>query len=99
VIILINQITVDRLKKLGNINLIDIRSIEKYNSNHISGSINIPKILLVKDYYKYLDKNKVYYIYCQRGEQSLKVCRLLTNLGYKVINVIGGYESWILNEK
>lgn len=96
-IILINQITVDRLKRLGNINLIDIRSVEKYNSNHIPGSINIPKLLLIKDYYKYLDKNKIYYIYCQYGEQSLKVCRLLTNLGYKVVNVMGGYENWILN--
>ena len=96
---MINQISVNDLKKLGNINLIDIRSIEKYNDNHIPGSINIPKILLVKDYYKYLNKNKLYYIYCQRGEQSLKVCRLLNNLGYRTINIIGGYESWILNEK
>ena len=94
-----NQISVIELKKLSNINLIDIRSIEKYNDNHIPGSINIPKILLVKEYYKYLDRNKLYYIYCQCGEQSLKVCRLLSNLGYRTINVIGGYESWILNEK
>ena len=96
---MIDQITVDRLKKLGNINLIDIRSIEKYNDNHIPGSINIPKILLVKNYYKYLDKDKLYYIYCQKGEQSTKVCRSLKNLGYRVVNVIGGYESWILSEK
>ncbi len=96
---MINQITVNDLKRLGNINLIDIRSIEKYNDNHIPGSINIPKVLLIKDYYKYLDRNKIYYIYCQRGEQSLKVCRLLNSLGYRTINVTGGYESWILNEK
>lgn len=96
---MINQITVNDLKRLGKINLIDIRNIEKYNDNHIPGSINIPKILLVKNYYKYLDRNKLYYIYCQRGEQSIKVCRLLNSLGYKTINVIGGYESWILNEK
>ncbi len=96
---MINQITVNDLKRLGKINLIDIRNIEKYNDNHIPGSINIPKILLVKNYYKYLDRNKLYYIYCQRGEQSIRVCRLLNSLGYKTINVIGGYESWILNEK
>ena len=93
------MIDVNNLKKLNlaNINLIDIRSIEKYNDNHIPNAINIPKILLVKDYIKYLDKNKLYYIYCQKGEQSLKVCRLLKSLGYHVVNVNGGYESWILN--
>lgn len=93
------MIDVNNLKNLNlnNINLIDIRSMEKYNDNHIPGAINIPKILLVKNYPKYLDKNKLYYIYCQKGEQSLKVCTLLRRLGYHVINVVGGYESWILN--
>ncbi len=96
-IFLYREINVFDLKRLNNISIIDIRSIEKYNDNHIPGSINIPKILIVKDYYKYLDKFKTYYIYCQKGIDSIKVCRLLSNLGYKVINIKGGYESWILN--
>ena len=82
---------------MPNINIIDIRSIEKYNDNHIPGAINIPKSLLIKEYRKYLDRNKVYYIYCQSGTRSINVCRLLINLGYKVCNIIGGYENWILN--
>lgn len=94
---MIKEISINDLKKLNNINLIDIRSIEKYNDNHIPGSINIPKILLLKNYFKYLDKAKIYYIYCQKGEQSIKVCRLLTSLGYTVINIKGGYEEWILS--
>lgn len=93
---MIRGITILELKRLSNINLIDIRSMEKYNDNHIPGSINIPKILIVKDYYKYLNKNDTYYIYCQKGEQSVKVCSMLSKLGYKVINVIGGYERYIL---
>ena len=95
--ICLNSISVNDLKNLKNINLIDIRSIGKYNDNHIPGAINIPKILLVKNYAKYLDRNKIYYIYCQKGEQSIKICRLLSSLGYRVINVTGGYESWILS--
>lgn len=86
------------LQRLGyNINLIDIRSVAKYNDNHIMQARNIPKEIFVKEYYKYLDKNKTYYIYCQQGTQSIGVCRLLTKLGYNVYNVLGGYESWILN--
>ena len=91
------EISVSDLNKLNNINIIDIRSIQKYNDNHIPGAINIPKILMVKNYSKYLDRYKTYYVYCQKGIESVKVCKLLTSLGYKVINIKGGYESWILN--
>ena len=94
---MIKEINVNEIKNIPNINLIDIRSIEKYNDNHIPRAINIPKILLVKNYFKYLDKNKVYYIYCQKGEQSIKLCKIFTSLGYKVYNVKGGYEAWVLN--
>ena len=91
------EISVSDLKNISGINLIDIRSVEKYNDGHIPGSINIPKVLLVKNYDNYLVKNKFYYIYCQRGEQSVKMCRLLNSLGYHTINIRGGWESWILN--
>ena len=93
-----NNISISDLKKLNNVNIIDIRSIEKYNSNHIDGSRNIEfeKILLYPE--KYLDRNNKYYIYCQTGARSLKLCRILANNGFDVVNIIGGYESWILDE-
>ena len=43
---------------------------------------------------KYLDKSKTYYIYCSFGNKSKKVCEMLTLLGYDVINVYGGYDSF-----
>lgn len=94
---MVKNINSKELKNLNNINIIDIRSIEKYNENHILNAINIPKILLVKNYPKYLDKSKTYYIYCSKGIESVKVCNLLDSLGYKVINILGGYENWVLN--
>lgn len=91
----INAIELEYLK---NPNIIDIRSIEKYNNNHIPNSINIPLEKLLSNFNKYLDKDKKYYIYCQKGVQSRKVCQILTNSGYNVINIIGGYEAWMLNK-
>ena len=38
----------------------DIRSIEKYNDNHIDNAKNIPMILLLKEPYKYLEYGKTY---------------------------------------
>lgn len=95
---MVESISVYELKKLNNINLIDIRSIEKYNSRHIPGSLNIPLEKMLTSYNKYLDKNKKYYIYCQKGIQSRKLCQILKNNGFNVINITGGYEAWVLSE-
>lgn len=92
------NITIKELLNKQNINIIDIRSIEKYNDNHIVGAKNIPMILLLKDPSKYINKNETYYIYCQKGINSIKACRELLKKGYKVFNIIGGYESWLLKK-
>ena len=94
---MLNSIDVYKLSSLlGSINLIDIRSVEKYNTSHINTSINIPANILLNNPSKYLNKNETYYLYCQRGFSSSKVCKTLSLLGYKMINVLGGYESWLL---
>ncbi|MBQ9072532.1 MAG: rhodanese-like domain-containing protein [Bacilli bacterium] len=92
------SISVTELKKLNNINLIDIRSIEKYNNKHILNARNIQMEQLLVYPNKYLNKYDKYYIYCQKGIQSRKLCQILKNSGYNVVNVSGGYEAWVLNE-
>ena len=90
---MIESISVSVLKRLRNINIIDIRSIEKYNNRHMDSSINIPLEQLLINFNKYLDKNKKYYIYCQMGVQSKKMCQILKNNGFNVVNILGGYET------
>lgn len=90
------SISINELLNKNNINIIDIRSIEKYNDNHIDGARNIPMILLLKSPEKYLQKDITYYIYCQKGINSIKACMELTRRGYKAVNIIGGYEGWLL---
>ncbi len=92
------SISISQLKRVMNSeNLIDIRDIEKFNGSHIIGAHNIPMNKLIANPNKYLDVNKTYYIYCQKGLSSVKVVNLLRKLGYEVNNVIGGYERWILD--
>lgn len=87
------------INELGNrTNVIDIRSNEKYNNNHIPGSINIPFESLLINPAKYLRKSDTYYLYCQKGIQSRKLCTILKNAGYRVINISGGYEAWLLEQ-
>jgi rhodanese-related sulfurtransferase len=86
-------------KQLNDIkdNIIDLRNIEKYNNNHIPNSINIPAEKIILNPEKYLNKKEKYYLYCQKGITSYNTCKILNKLGYKAINITGGYENWIMN--
>ena len=97
-VIILNSITVNDLRNLGSVNIIDIRSEEKYNDNHILNAYNIPFNKLVAFPERYLNKNNTYYIYCQKGARSKQVCSILSIKGYNVVDIIGGYEAWILTE-
>lgn len=89
-------ISVSDLLKIDRPNIIDIRSREKFNDNHIPGALNINGTFLLNTPEKYLNRRDVYYIYCQYGVSSKTVVKMLRMRGYNVVSVIGGYEAWIL---
>lgn len=96
---MISSISVtDFLKRSQFSNIIDIRSIQDYNNNHIPGSKNVPFEKLITKPNKYLEMSNIYYIYCQKGIKSSKAVQILNKMGYRVINIEGGYESWILEK-
>jgi len=76
--------------------LVDVRTeFEVDNMGMIPGAINIPVDDLRANLEK-LDKNKEILIYCQVGLRGHVASRLLTNLGYKVKNLTGGFKTWKL---
>lgn len=94
-----NSISIkELLNVIDSVNIIDIRSIEKYNDNHMPGAINIPLDKIIIEFEKCLDYDKTYYIYCQKGIKSIKACNFLRRKGYKTVNIIGGYEAWLLEK-
>ena len=80
---------------LGKVNIIDVRKNFLYNLGSVPGSTNIPMEFLMSNPDKYLNKNEEYYIYCTQGMESIKVCDKLSKKGYKVVNVIGGYQDFL----
>lgn len=94
---MIENITTSQLAKLKqntSINLIDVREPFEYQYGHIEGAINIPTNEIASNYTKHLNKNEAYYFICQSGSRSNSVCHYLGNLGYNVINVLGGTSFW-----
>ncbi len=96
---MLKNITVKELKSILNpsINIIDLRSFEKYNTSHIEFSKNIPYLEMLKNPSKYLNKKNMYYLYCQYGKTSLRLSLLLNKQGFNTINMLGGYQEWLIS--
>lgn len=87
------NITYDELK-MNNYKLIDVRESKFYNMGHLNGSINIPVNNILYNI-NILDKNNSYVFICESGKTSLKLSKLLNNLGYKTYSLEGGYINLI----
>ena len=86
-----NEISIYQLLKLSNPNIIDIRDKYSYNIGNLRGSINIPYYSLLSNYSIYLNKNNVYYLYCDYGHQSKEISNRLNLFGYNTYYVKEGY--------
>ena len=91
------EISVSDFLKVVNPHVIDIRSREKFNDNHIPGAINVNASMLMNNPEKYLNPSLTYYIYCQKGSSSKTLTQVLNVKGYRAFNIIGGYEAWLLS--
>jgi rhodanese-related sulfurtransferase len=99
---IINEITIADFKSLNSvedIQLLDVRTIEEYNSGYIDGALNI-------DFYKFsfidsinvLDKSKTTVVYCKSGNRSSKSALMMKSLGFKnVYNLKEGMNGWLSN--
>jgi NADPH-dependent 2,4-dienoyl-CoA reductase/sulfur reductase-like enzyme/peroxiredoxin family protein/TusA-related sulfurtransferase/rhodanese-related sulfurtransferase len=72
--------------------LVDVRSEIEYQNGHVEGAINIP-VDSLRSSLGQLDPNKTIVEYCQVGLRGYVADRILTQNGYRVLNVTGGYKS------
>ena len=79
--------------------LVDVRTIEEYESGHIHDAVNF-------DFYSEsfqneilsLDKSSSIILYCRTQNRSTKTANYLKESGYNEITVIaGGITSWVKN--
>ena len=79
-----------------NIVVIDTRSPEAYQSEHIPGAISLPHREMSDDSTKQLDRAAVVVTYCDGigCNASTKGALNMTRLGFKVKELIGGLDWW-----
>jgi len=73
--------------------LLDVRTEEEFANGHVEEAINIP-VDSLRRRLKELDKDKQIIEYCQVGLRGYIADRILSQNGYNVKNVTGGYKSY-----
>ena len=97
----LNSITTKELKVLlskENIQLMDVRTPEEIKQGTIQTAFfaNYFDVDFEKVATAQLNKSKPIYLYCRSGNRSGKACKILKEKGFEVINVLGGYLQWDL---
>ncbi len=92
-------ITVEEFQEMdkNEYTLVDIRTELEYGNGHVAGSKNIP-LEEMRDRLDEIDKTKKVVVYCKMGLNGYTANRLLTQNGFDVYNITGGYKSASMTE-
>jgi thioredoxin len=90
----------EKLKSNKNPQLLDVRTPEEFNSEHIENATNVnwnsDDFLTKSENY---DKSKPIFVYCKVGGRSYQAATKLAELGFKEIyNLEGGIMKWNATE-
>ncbi len=79
-----------------NVIIVDVRTADEYSGGHIPNAINIDvkRAGFLYEADEKLSKDKTIAVYCQGGIRSRKAASLLSDGGYTVINLAGGFSEW-----
>lgn len=72
--------------------LLDVRTELEFNNGHLEGAVNIP-VDSLRERINELDQGKEILEYCQIGLRGYVASRILTQKGFKVKNIDGGYKA------
>lgn len=73
--------------------VVDVRTAEEHERGAIPGSTNVP-IDSLRDHLDELGSGPVV-VYCEVGQRGHTATALLHELGFKVRNLDGGYQTWL----
>lgn len=82
-----------QLMQQQSITILDIREEDEYEEGHIAKSLHIPMSQIHRRHHE-LSKATTYYVLCYSGSRSYQVCYYLSQLGYRVVNIMGGISTY-----
>lgn len=80
-----------------NVIRLDVRTAEEYAEGHIAlaWNIDVKEADFEQKSSTILDKGKTIAVYCRSGNRSKKACDILTQNGYKVVELSSGIMGWL----
>ncbi|MEM1258421.1 MAG: rhodanese-like domain-containing protein [Bacteroidota bacterium] len=83
-----------------DVQLVDVRTQEEYESGHIDDAINFNIINneLFLEQIETLEKDEPVYLYCKMGGRSNRAAQLLKDQGFtEIYDYSAGYNDWVLD--
>lgn len=92
----INAEQFNKLLVLDEIQLVDVRTPEEFQTGHIKDAENIDyNNESFKSKISSLDKSKPVLVYCRSGKRSASAAEIMKELGFtKIVSLDGGMISW-----
>jgi rhodanese-related sulfurtransferase len=86
----------ESVKNKKDMVIVDTRSKEAYDIEHIPSAINLPHREMTVESMKNFDKTKTYVVYCDGigCNASTKGALKLSRFGFKVKELLGGLDWW-----
>jgi rhodanese-related sulfurtransferase len=84
---------IERIKRKDGVQIIDVRETQEWESGHIPNAKHIP-LGELPGRLNELKKNKETIIVCRSGSRSKMACEFLSQMGFNVINMVGGMIHW-----
>ena len=90
----VTKITCNDVRNIENAVIIDVRTKEEYDTDHIENAINVSSTVIkfnIKAHVEDLETPII--VYCQSGRRSAESADILVNLGYKNVYDMGSITT------
>ena len=76
--------------------LVDVRTVEEYNENHIDGAVSLPLETINEETVADIvdSKEAAIIVYCKSGNRSHQAYQQLSELGYSKVYDLGAKSNW-----
>lgn len=84
-----------KMKAEPNVVFLDVREPNEWNLGRVPGSVFIPRGNLESKVEAAIPREKKVVVYCARGNRSAFAAETLTEMGYDVVSLRGGWGDWV----
>jgi NADPH-dependent 2,4-dienoyl-CoA reductase/sulfur reductase-like enzyme/rhodanese-related sulfurtransferase len=77
--------------------ILDVRDPIEYKRDHVEGALNLP-LDEIRDRMEELPHDRQILTYCYVGQRSYYAARALTQYGFRVKNISGGFKTYLLHQ-